>query len=95
MSCDRPPLAPIKVPEGALHPAGSEPCLKCGGQHKRVRLIDPVAGPVYSEICPKDFLVQGELLEVKPMAAPSALIFYADFKVESTLRKIGSAADGI
>lgn len=84
MTCDNRnnPFAPIHVSDDALRPIGSKTCLKCGGEHKRFRLMNAETGPIYVESCPKDGLFDIGIVEVLPLKEPSALTFFADFKLE-------------
>ncbi len=45
----------------------------------KFRLMDPVHGPVYSELCPKLGMFDIDVAEVKPLDVPSALCFYMGY----------------
>jgi hypothetical protein len=79
------PFAPIKVGDGVLKPIDdSATCERCGGTHKQFRLMDPVHGPVYSELCPKLGMFDIGVAEVKPLGVPSALCFYIGYEFGDT-----------
>lgn len=73
------PLAPLHVPEGALFHVGSYKRAD-GRVLKVMRMFDPEEGPLLFEQRMDQPLPYQEVYKVEPMKAPSAGIFFMEYK---------------
>ena len=76
---DRGPLAPLSVPDGALHHVGSYKRAD-GRVLKVMRMFHPEDGPLVYEQRMDQPLPYQEVYKVEPMKAQSGGIFFLEYK---------------